>query len=310
MGNSKKNLNPSYVQNKLKQGWTLQDFCDDLDVSEEFLLNFVEKHSTNKVYANFPRQVKQNEQIAEKKRRSAEKKSNTENSTPTEVLETSETSPTLASTPESKVSNTPGISLPKENLDPTEVEIFNLQNRISEKEKDLLDKQKLKTQVSSEHDSLLLLTVRTQNNVDRLAKELELEKQKYHRLSSRLTVLANHMTSLDKEIENFETSIENIKSKIKELRKISVFVSSSGEITFNKKVAIPDSWKKLYPMLLEDSLVENLTVKQVQQLAKLIVIFEMLKEEEAYFEFVFEDGLKAGDNPLKTLFELFTEKNA
>lgn len=309
MGNSKKNLNPSYVQNKLKQGWTLQDFCDDLDVSEEFLLNFIEKHSTNKVYANFPRQVKQNEQIAEKKRRSAEKKSNAENSTPYEVLETSETSPTLASASETKDSNTSNISLPKENLDPTEVEIFNLQNKIGEKEKELLDKQKLKTQVSSEHDSLLLLTVRTQNNVDRLAKELELEKQKYHRLSTRLTVLTNHMTSLDKEIENFETSIENIKSKIKELRKISIFVSSSCEITFNKDVAIPDSWKKLYPMLLEDSLVENLTVKQVQQLAKLIVIFEMLKEEEAYFEFVFEGDAKDNDNSLKTLFELFTEKD-
>lgn len=301
MEKPKKTISSDYIQNKLKLGWVMQDFCDDLGISEESLMEFIEKHSNNRVYAAFPRRVKQNEQLAEKRRRSEEKKLN---SAATNIDANNQASDSVV-----KTETTPQIpATEKVEVDPILAAIDSLSNKIKIKESDLTNKLKLKSQLSAEHESLSLRIIKLQSNVERLEKELELEKKNLSNSNHRIKVIANHISSVEQDISRIESAISDYKSEIRELQKITIFISKNDEIILESTVKIPDSWTEQYPKLLADSIVENITVKQVQLLAKLLVLFEKLKKEGAYFEFIFENDSSNGKDSVKTLFELLTEK--
>ena len=308
MEKPKRFITPDYIQIKLKQGWTMQDFCNDLGMSEEAILSFMNKHSNNRTYGTFSRQVKQNEQLAEKKRRNDEKKINSHHCSE-DVEETQVTSSTESDTTNSVFESTVQEVTQKEvEIDPITAEIDSLYNKIKIKESELASKNSLKSQLATEHENLSLKIVRMQSNIERLSKELEMEKQNLSKATQRDKVVMNHATTVDKDISRLLSTIGNFKTRIKELQKISISVSEDGEISINKPIEIPDSWKVLYPKLLADSIVENITVKQVQQLSKLLVLHEKLQKEGAYFEFIFENDSPSGKDSVKILYEIFTEK--
>lgn len=302
----KKTITPDYIQVKLKQCWTMKDFCEDLGISEDSLLEFIEKHSNNRVYASFPQRIKANEQLAKKRQRSEEKKLNESNNPPTPSEPKVE--PKVTPTTKKGIIDDSAISTPVEveiEVDP----ITALYNTIKIKESDLAGKFKLKDQISAECESLDSRIAKLESSVERLTKELEADKHSLSISIDRRTVIKNHMTSIVKDIFNIQSEIIDYKSQIKELQKVTILVSESGEIVPDKDVKIPDSWNEKYLKLLEDSLVENLTIKQIQQLAKILVLHKKLKEDDEYFEFIFEIESTPGKDSVRTLFELFTEKH-
>lgn len=302
MEKPKKVINPDYVQGKLKQGWTMQDFCRDLEISEETLVSFIDKHSNNRIYGTFLRQVQQNEQRAERNARKQQKKVKTpddsEKAAVAPVVVTETTEPAL-----------PVVETPKEEIDPTTKKINSLQRKIQSKEAEAEDKKQLRSKLIAQEEELTLKRVRIKTNIDRLYKELGLEKQALAKTKQDLSEVRTNITSVESDITRIESAISSHRTEIMKLKKVSIFVSINGEITIDKKVEIPESWKELYPTLLSDSIVEDITVKQVQQLAKLLVLYEMLKKEDAYFEFVFESDSSDEKDSVKTLFELFIENN-
>ena len=300
MEKPKKVITPDYVQGKLKQGWVMQDFCKDLEISEEALISFINKHSNNRIYGTFLRQVQQNEQRAERNARKQQKKAKTPDDSGSIEAE-----PIVVA--DKKEPSLPVVEAPKEEVDPTTKKINSLQRKIQSKEAEVEDKNRLKAQLIAEQEHLNLKIVRIKTNIDRLYKELGLEKQNLSKASHRLSIITTHMSSVESDITRIEGAISNHRAEIMKLKKVSIFVSANGEITIDKKVEIPDSWKELYPTLLSDSIVEDITVKQVQQLAKLLVLYEMLKKEDSYFEFIFESDSSDEKDSVKTLFELFTE---
>lgn len=304
----KKTITPDYIRAKLKQCWTMKDFCEDLGISEASLSEFIEKHSNNRVYASFPQRIKQNEQLAKKRQRSEEKKLTESNpSTPSEP----KVEPKVTPTPEKKDNSGSSSSNPPEEqieVDPIDAEIESLYQKIKYKEHNLANRIKLITQLSNEKDDLNISIAKMQNKVGKLSRELEVEKQNLAKATQRITEIATKISSYEQNISEFDSEIADYKSKIRELKKITILVSES-DILPDKNVKIPDSWNEKYLKLLEDSLVENLTIKQIQQLAKLLVLFEKLKKDDAYFEFIFEIESTPGKDSVKTLFELFTEKH-
>lgn len=303
MEKPKKTISPDYIQSKLKQGWTMQDFCKDLEISEDSLLEFIEKHSNNRIYAAFPRQVKQNEQLAEKRRRSEEKKLNVADKNNPENVQAS----TSAANKKEKTIQTPN----KETIevDPILSEIDSLNNKIKIKESDLTGKINLKMQLASEQDHLTQKISNLEDTVERLTNELKTAKQSLSKANHRITVITSHMSSVEQDIVNIEDIISSYKLKIRELQKITVLVCLNGDIIIDKKVEIPKSWEEKYSKLRDDTIVEDITVKQVKQLAKLLVLFEKLNKEGEYFEFIFENDSSNASDSVKTLFELLTEKS-
>lgn len=303
----KKLITPKYVLSKLNLDWTTEDFCEDLGVSEEILMDFMRKHSNNKVYADFPRMLKQNEQNAEKKARAAEKRlQNTEKKNasaseeatniPEKGSETEEASSTLVRKDEEV----------QESFDPATIKINALCKELEGKERVLKEKESKKLSLSSEHSKSTASVKELKTKIENLEGELKHTKQSLAVANTNVTILKNQLEAADNEIRKTLEEIDNISIRIKELKKITVTAYRNGDISTNKNLPIPRSWEGIYSQLLLDSLVENITIKQVQQLAKLIALNNMLSSSpENYFEFIFEYGSSERDS-LKTLFELLT----
>lgn len=315
MGKPKRTITVDYLQRKLDLGWAVQEFCEDLGVTEDFLWDFLNKNSKHKSFATCRKHLTQNEQIAKKKRRNEERKANSPVLMEEDTIEEVENTCAVVQDNNSAVqdSATPiSISPPAivEEIDPTDIEIEALTAKLNNEGNKLADKVSLREKLIAESESLKQKIENATNYINKLEVDLQEEKHVLSSLKGRFTVNTNHLTSVDKEILLITESQMNLKAKIKELQKISVFVCENGEITFGKKVKLPDSWQKLYQKLLTDSLVENITVKQVQQLAKLIVLYEMFEKEGTYFEFIFENDTSDDKDCVKTLFELLTEKSS
>lgn len=314
MGKPKKSITVDYLQHKLDLGWAVQEFCEDLGVSEEFLWDFLNKNSKIKAYASCRKQLNQNEQMAKKKRRNEERKANASVLAENTIEEAKISYDTTQNDSSTISDSAPLASIFQptiiEEADPVDIEIEYLTSQLKKEESKLADKNTLREKLVAESESLNHKIENATTYVSKLEAELQEEKHVLNSLRSRSKVNTNHLASIDKDILSIEESQKSLKAKIRELQKISVFVYENGEITFGKNVKLPESWQKLYQQLLTDSLIENITVKQVQQLAKLIVLHEMFEKEGAYFEFVFENDTPNGKDSVKTLFELFTEKNS
>ena len=77
------------------------------------------------------------------------------------------------------------------------------------------------------------------------------------------------MTKKSTEISNSQQQLEKIREKIKSLQKVEIFVYMNGEIEVdNYDMEILDSsWNDLFKVLATNDLLENLTIKQIKQIA-------------------------------------------
>ena len=102
------------------------------------------------------------------------------------------------------------------------------------------------------------------------------------------------MHSLTESISDKKVSLEAIRNEIILLQKISIFAYANGEIEFENAgnfdtTTDSSSEAALFNKLIQNNVVESLTIKNIRQLAKLILIVEKLNAEHLSFELTFED---------------------
>lgn len=302
MKKPRRTITTDYLQAKLKLGWIAEDFCTDLEISEEDLRDFIERHSNNRFYSEFFSNVKKNEQIVKKRQRAEEKKTNLTDedahAQQTVFLE-------LTGTSNNAPVSTPQIL----EESPTDAKIRELKAEMGKRETELSSNSNLKNKLANEIAETFNKIQKLKADCDKLKTELDSKKHQLENSSSRLIVMQNHLKQVEKDIEETKKNISNVQYEIRELQKISITVHKNGEISIDKNVQIPASWEQIYSKLIEDSIVDNITIKQIRQLAKIIALNETLSKENAYFQFIFEYNSSDGDS-IKTLFELLTEKSS
>ena len=98
-----------------------------------------------------------------------------------------------------------------------------------------------------------------------------------------------------KEITSKKKILKEIKQKIKTLQKVSLFVYMNGDIEA-ENFDIPEKEQtgcdKYFDDLLKNEVVEELSIKQIRQLAKLLVLLELLKEKELIWDITFESKVQ------------------
>lgn len=302
MKKPRRTITTDYLQAKLKLGWITEDFCTDLEISEEDLRDFIERHSNNRFYSEFFSNVKKNEQIVKKRQRAEEKKTNLTDedahAQQTVFLE-------LTGTSNNAPVSTPQIL----EESPTDAKIRELKAEMGKRETELSSNSNLKNKLANEIAETFNKIQKLKADCDKLKTELDSKKHQLENSSSRLIVMQNHLKQVEKDIEETKKNISDVQYEIRELQKISITVHKNGEISIDKNVQIPASWEQIYSKLIEDSIVDNITIKQIRQLAKIIALNETLSKENAYFQFIFEYNSSDGDS-IKTLFELLTEKSS
>ena len=300
MAKPRRTISPDYIQSKLKQGWTTEDFCTDLEISEEDLVDFCRRHSNNRHYAEFFTDVKKNEQLAKKRQRAEDKKNNV--------------------TTQEEDALIPNVVIPKSTNEkvappqiveekPEDAKIRGLRSDVEKNESELSSMLSLKEKLSKEIVELTNKSQKLKDDCENLRKELGNKTHQLQNASDRIMVLKNHSMQNDKNIDEAKKKISSLQHDIRELQKISITVHTNGEISIDKDVQIPASWENVYSKLLDDSIVDNITIKQIRQLAKIISLNEKLYQEKEYFQFIFEYD-SSGRDSIKTLFELLTENNS
>lgn len=133
-----------------------------------------------------------------------------------------------------------------------------------------------------------------------LRKTIEQRKKEVEEISAELISLSDEIVSVNSFLSTGRTDLLNIQNKIKELEKISVFIYENGEIdTDNFLIDIPENWNDVFENILRNEVVENLSIKQIKQLAKLIVLTGILNANTLEYELTFES-----ENSQKAFYEL------
>ena len=122
-----------------------------------------------------------------------------------------------------------------------------------------------------------------------LRKTIEQRKKEVEEISAELISLSDEIVSVNSFLSTRRTDLLNIQNQIKELEKISVFIYENGEIdTDNFLIDIPETWNDVFENILRNEVVENLSIKQIKQIAKLIVLTSILHANSLEYELTFE----------------------
>ena len=273
-GKRMKDFNAGYMENKLKRGWTISDFIQDLELSEGEFHNEMMKRFSKKLRKFYKGRLDQNQ-----KRRDKNKRNN--------IHKTAKLYDGVA-IQENTENNCKEISLELEDGEDIK-DLDELKLREKEIKEEISRQEELKTFFGS-----------------KIEEEEKILKQQKFLLQSLYDEINNVNTQINssiKNIEEFSVAIEKtekeifdktnmlllIKKEIKELETVTILVLDNEEIEVENfgDIIIPETWKDIYRELLESDVVENLLLKQIKQLAKIIAFVK--SEDDRSFDVIFEN---------------------
>lgn len=270
-------VNGKLLKNNLKKGWTISDFAAYCNMSVEEFQNCLKKNFSESYLQPIWRDLKKNEKAREKSKKNASK------SDCIQVLRDKE--PQIL-TEEQKINSQQEELKEKErkirgDLCSKEKEYKSLQDLKKEackklqEQRDFLDK--IYRQIKEKETILVNLLKESQVIDEAMAK--------------------NRVSRLDKEKE-----LQQVLDKIKSLKKVSINCYSDGRVECEELQNQDLDWSQKFENLTEDTtddadklfieirqLAEDLPVKEVKQLAKLLTLFDFLKEQDKKYCILFEE---------------------
>lgn len=281
-------INGKYMEEKLKRGYGISYFLNNFKVSENEFFEHLKKNFSSKAYTSMCKRLKNNEK--------SQKKFSSKGATHTPVSNEASvaTLPTVESNTEREtVEGTNSISY----LDMLKEQEYELSSVIcleETKHAQLISKRAtLKSQFQKQRAQLLDLT-----------RTIEALRNDFESTFSEWKELGSDMHSLTESISKKKVSLEAIRDEIISLQKISIFAYESGEIEFENvgdfdTTTNSSTESELFNKLIQNDVVESLTIRSIRQLAKLILIVEKLNSEHFSFELTFEnDSLQEAFNSI------------
>ena len=133
------------------------------------------------------------------------------------------------------------------------------------------------------------------DNLEETNKTLLETRKRIGKIQKDIKNTSGQIDEVKKEITSKKKILKEIKQKIKTLQKVSLFVYMNGDIEA-ENFDIPEKEQtgcdKYFDDLLKNEVVEELSIKQIRQLAKLLVLLELLKEKELIWDITFESKVQ------------------
>jgi len=115
--------------------------------------------------------------------------------------------------------------------------------------------------------------------------ELQTMQQNFESNISQLSIVAEELENVNSDIEYLKDEKGTTEARVKELEKVRIFVYSTGEIVAeNYSAEIPQVNPDLFQKFSLDDRFENLTMKQLRQLVRLMVLVSELQDYELSIE--------------------------
>ncbi len=266
-------IDDKLLKNNLKKGWTIEDFCRHCQMSVEEFMSQLERNFSKKFYDCVLRELKRNE----KARKRNEKSKST-------------------------------------GLQQKQIEIFKPAEKAEISTLDeLLDKEEeLKSRLITMEKNCKTLIEKRNVCGGKLSEEKLFFERIYQQILSRGKAVENLMKEieeLDKELTAEKTlkaeldrELKNVQNQIKVLREVSIHCFEDGRVEMEDVETL--DWSQKFHDLTSESedesiskdsrfmqvreLAEDLSVKQVKQLAKILTLIEMLEQQGQKFILEFD----------------------
>ena len=269
-------LNAKFMEEKLKFGYTLDDFCEHLNVSQEDFLKALNQCFTTKAIRIFNSRMAQNAKKAKKSKSKSLKELSSMTITPVdEILDHSSififtSSITSDDTSEvaSEVTSNNTSEVASESLNVLKVKEADLIQKISDLELEhkncVSERAKAKEELRPIQEKLeeIKATIRRyQEAIAEKIKILNQEGEKMAKINTSLSELRNELVTVQEQIS--QKSI------------FSVYIFNS-EITFESTfdVEIPDQWEIIYDKIKGKDEFDEFTGKQLKNVSKAVAIKE------------------------------------
>lgn len=270
-------INGKLLKNNLKKGWTISEFAAYCDMSVEEFQKYLEKNFYESYLQSIWRDLKKNEKAQEKTKKNAEHKSDC-----VQVVD-------------------------------KEPEILTEQQKINFQQKELKEKErKIRGDLCSKEKEYKSLQDLKKECCRKLQEQRDFLDEIYKKIKEKETIVVNLMKELqviDKTMTknrvsklDKEKELQQILDAIKSLAKISIKCYSDGRVECEKMQNQRLDWSQKFKNLTADTtddtdkffiqirqLAEDLSVKEVKQLAKLLTLFDYLKEQDIKYDILFEE---------------------
>lgn len=291
-------LNGKKLTVKLKYGSTIDDLAREYDCQKEELLEFLKKNFEKSAYNRII-----NEMTKNSKKKNHNKKSSLSISTDDEAITTIWKDDTTITTVQEKNEATEE-QFPILHFQASSLDEESLLQKLKDEENilrhELIAKENEHKNLITNKKSLIKQLENQQALMLELRKTIEQRQKEVEQISNDLNKLSEELVSVNFSISNGRKDLLDIQEKIKELEKIYIFVYQNGETdTGNLDIDLPETWNEIFDDILRNDIVEDLSVKQIKQLAKLIVLTDILNQNSLIFELTFES-----ENAQKAFYEL------
>lgn len=146
----------------------------------------------------------------------------------------------------------------------------------------LSSKKKLFDQLKNEKEKILEL------------KDIILKRQKaVDEIFTKIVEIDEKIIAESEELSANKKILNEIREYIKVLEKVTIFVYENGEIKEEEEEVAEEllGLDEVFESLIYNELVENLSVKQIRQLAKLMVLTEQMQKQGQNYDLVFESEI-------------------
>lgn len=266
----------------IKQGMTIEELIEKYKCSQEDLEKYMEKNFEKKARESIRRELEKNG----KKRG---------NNTATIVTQEEISKTTLNELhKKERQMQEKNVMVMKENKkEPDERSLEKLKDRenalvteICKQEvahkSTLSSKKKLFDQLKNEKEKILEL------------KDIILKRQKaVDEIFTKIVEIDEKIITESEELSANKKILNEIREYIKVLEKVTIFVYENGEIKEEEAEVAEEllGLDEVFESLIYNELVENLSVKQIRQLAKLMVLTEQMQKQGQNYDLVFESEI-------------------
>ncbi|MGN1298149.1 MAG: hypothetical protein ACI4VH_07045 [Clostridia bacterium] len=285
VGTSRLRITGKYMEEKLKRGYGTSYFLKSQNISEDEFFQYLKKNFSSKAYTSMCKRLKNNE-------KSSKKFGFKSSAHTTADIADDETSPATMT----------DFTYTENNEETETVEVedsISPIDMLKEQERELssviCSEEAEHVQLISKRASLKSQFQKQKAQLRELTHKIEAIRNDFEKTFSEWEKLGSDMHSLTESISNRKASLEVIRNEIILLQKISIFAYENGEIEFENvgdfdTTTDSSSEAALFNKLIQNNVVESLTIKNIRQLAKLILIVEKLNAEHLSFELTFEDS--------------------
>lgn len=288
-----KKLNAKLMNEKLKRGWTTTDFANYLECSEDYFLELLEKTFSKAYTRETLARLKKNEKLPKKISKetlvnSTETFGNTDDSSESDEQQNDSNSEKDA---DSKL-----LNISTETLDALMLRKGDIESSLNASE--LMHKE-----LVSQRSFIQQRIKNLKKTLIKLLEEVSSCETDLMTLISELNEKYSIMQDLNKDISEKRKELSEINTEIEKAQIVTIFVYNSGEIevetTFS--VEIPEANTDTVNKIISNEQAEDLTLKQIKAVAKLISLVQNLEQQGLNYELLFEEPV------MKEMFNKFKE---